>query len=119
MTILSNVLSNTHKVNMKPWWDNPKYHSSSVDNKIATWADHCQSMEYDIDMLKTANGALSQQILDAINILDGNNDPIDTNDDSQPELLLKLCAHLEYFELLKTNKCDQEPLSERDNHITK
>jgi hypothetical protein len=41
--------------------------------------------------------ALSHQILDAINILDGNDDPIDWRDQQHPELLRKLCEHLEAF----------------------
>ena len=49
--------------------------------------------------LECDNAALRQQILDAINILDGNDDPIEWRDYSHPELLRKLCEHLEAFDL--------------------
>ena len=38
---------------------------------------------------------LSTQIEDAIDILDGNKEPIDWRDKKHPELLRKLCEHLE------------------------
>ena len=49
--------------------------------------------------LERENAELRQEILDAINILDGNDEPIDWRDGSQPELLRKLCEHLEAFDL--------------------
>lgn len=34
---------------MKPWWDNPEYHSATTDNKITAWADHCKAMRKALD----------------------------------------------------------------------
>ena len=42
-----------------------------------------------------------EENLIAIYILDGGLKPIDWRDRSQPELLRKLCEHLEYFESLR------------------
>jgi hypothetical protein len=56
------------------------------------------------------NAALCQQILDAINILDGNDDPIDWRDGSQPELLRKLCEHLEAWGLRRGMHSSNNPL---------
>ena len=46
----------------------------------------------------------------AIEILDGHALPIDYSDQSQPELLRKLCEHLEHFESLKFS--DQEEMEQ-------
>ena len=34
---------------MKPWWDNPEYHSATADNKIAAWAEHCKALRKALD----------------------------------------------------------------------
>lgn len=48
---------------------------------------------------------LEDQIWDAIDILDGNKEPIDWRDKRHPELLRKLCEHLESLD--KTNLYDK------------
>lgn len=50
------------------------------------------------EMLASREEALTENIK-AIEILDGNEPPIDWRDQSQPELLRKLCEHLEAFNL--------------------
>jgi hypothetical protein len=37
---------------MKPWWDNPEYHSATVDNKIAAWAEHCREIEQQLECVR-------------------------------------------------------------------
>ena len=49
--------------------------------------------------LERDNDVLCQQIRDAINILDGKAEPINWRDRSQPELLRKLCEHLDAWKL--------------------
>lgn len=47
---------------------------------------------------------LSSMIEEAIDILDGNKEPIDWRDKNHPELLRKLCEHLEnYYDARKLN----------------
>jgi len=48
------------------------------------------------------NKRLCKEILHAIDILDGNSELIDWRDKSHPELLRKLCEHLEAFRGIKT-----------------
>ena len=40
---------------------------------------------------------MENEISDAIDILDGNKEPIDWRDKKHPELLRKLCEHLENY----------------------
>ena len=47
---------------------------------------------------------LQKQVDKAIDILDGNADPIDWRDKTQPELLRKLCEHLEAFNYKRGQK---------------
>ena len=71
--------------------------------------DHaCSSPEVKqaFNQLTETVASYRQETLQAINILDGNEDPIDWRDPSQPELLRKLCEHLEYHKTLEDQKED-------------
>ena len=48
-------------------------------------------------MTGTTGCPLLDEMRDAIDILDGNMEPIDWRDGKQPELLRKLCEHLEVY----------------------
>jgi hypothetical protein len=49
----------------------------------------------------------------AINILDGNEEPVDWRDRANPELLRKLCEHLEYFSELQQMESKLDDLMEK------
>ena len=51
----------------------------------------------DLALAHAANNEYYSEIIKAIRILDGNEDPIDWRNGSGSELLLKLCEHLEVF----------------------
>jgi hypothetical protein len=62
---------------MKPWWDNPEYHSATVDNKIAAWAEHCRAIEQQLERVSEVVGAVDAErvvppevLLDAAQLLD-------------------------------------------------
>jgi hypothetical protein len=54
--------------------------------------------------LLTHGAGLEAQRSRAIYILDGNSDPIDWKDRTQPELLRKLCEHLEAYREFEANQ---------------
>lgn len=61
--------------------------------------------------------AIECEIALAIDILDGNADPIDWRDRSQPELLRKLCEHLEAFNLKRgLHSADEHDLLTMDGY---
>ncbi|MCK9154734.1 MAG: hypothetical protein M0P12_01320 [Paludibacteraceae bacterium] len=39
---------------IKEWWDNPEYHSMTVDDKIAAWAEHCKEVERQLQATRDA-----------------------------------------------------------------
>ena len=58
---------------MKPWWDNPEYHSATVDNKIAAWAEHCRAVEQRLDLardelirVRDVVGEIDAALIDAV-----------------------------------------------------
>jgi hypothetical protein len=64
----------------------------TVQTEMARLLDECAK-------LGRENARLCEYILHAIDILDGNAKPIDWRDKTHPELLRKLCEHLEAFNL--------------------
>jgi hypothetical protein len=58
---------------MKPWWDNPEYHSATVDNKIAAWAEHCRAIEQQLECVRDelmrvreVVGVVDAELIDAV-----------------------------------------------------
>ena len=88
--------------------DRPVGLSSTIEhisNRVMIYADQRypnRMNQYAIedivfDEINKESGCLRESVSRAIDILDGNADLIDWRDGSQPELLRKLCEHLEAF----------------------